>query len=162
MVETPEQAAALVFETKYAPIGGRGFSNSTRAGRYGAVPAIQHAEESNRETLLIVQIETKAALERAPEIAAVPGVDMIFIGPADLSQSLGFPGQAKAPEVVEAITRCITSVRDLLPVGITAFSSEEVRFWRERGATSILTASTSPIRQAFEQMRRDFQAHLKL
>lgn len=160
MVDTPEQAQALVFETKYAPVGGRGFSNATRAAGYGVVPTIQHADESNRETLLIVQIETVQALERAAEIAAVPGVDMIFIGPADLAQSMGYAGQSKAPEVIAAMTACIAAVRDMVPVGISAFDGDEVRFWRERGASSILTGSMHRIRRAFEGLHEDLRTGL--
>lgn len=160
MVNTPDEAYQLVQETKFAPLGSRGFSNATRAANYGAISTLDYAELANRETILIVQIETKAALDCAAEIASVPGVDMVFIGPADLAQSLGFPGQSKAPQVIDVIERGISAMRDKIPVGISAFNGEEVRFWKERGVSSILTGSMHPIRLAFENLYQDLNSGL--
>lgn len=161
MVDTPDQAAALVRETKFAPVGARGFSNATRAADFGRIDALDYAEIANREVLLCVQLETKTSLENAQEIAQVAGVDMVFIGPADLAQSLGYPGQSKAPPVIDAIVRVVNTLHNHMPVGISAFSAEDVRFWKAHGVRSILTSSMHPIRQAFEQLHSDLKSGLQ-
>ena len=93
MVETAAEAARLVEETKYAPLGRRGFSGATREARYGSRTSEEVAELGNRDTLLVVQLETARAVANAAEVAAVPGVDVVFVGPADLAQSMR-PGAA--------------------------------------------------------------------
>lgn len=96
-VETPEEAAAAVAATRYPPKGLRGVAGATRASRYGLTS--DYFAVSDDEIAVLVQIETTNALTRLEEIAAVPGVDGVFIGPSDLSASMGFLGRAGAPEV---------------------------------------------------------------
>jgi 4-hydroxy-2-oxoheptanedioate aldolase len=96
-VETPEEAAAAVAATRYPPKGLRGVAGATRASRYGLTS--DYFAVSDDEIAVLVQIETTNALARLEEIAAVPGVDGVFIGPSDLSASMGFLGRAGAPEV---------------------------------------------------------------
>lgn len=154
MVDTPEQAAALVRETKFAPIGERGFSSVTRAADYGRASMAEYADAANRETLLIVQLETRRALENAAAIAAVPGIDMIFFGPGDLSQSLGLFGQEGSDAVRDAIADAVARIDGRVPISTSAFSAAEVAFWRGRGVHTFLTSSITPIRQALENTVR--------
>lgn len=100
-VQTPEEAAAAVAATRYPPAGIRGVSALTRATRFGRVAG--YATRAEEELCLLIQIETGDALDRLEEIAAVDGVDGLFIGPADLAASLGYPGAAAHPEVVATV-----------------------------------------------------------
>lgn len=115
-VETVEQAKLAVAAVTYPPHGIRGVSGSSRASRYGAVP--NYLVRARDEIGLFLQVETCATLDRIEEIAAVPGVDGMFVGPADLAASLGHPGNIKHPEVLEAIVDAFRRIRSAgLPAG---------------------------------------------
>ena len=89
---------------KYAPAGKRGLAG-VRANRYGSISFDQFVRDANASTAVIVQIETAGALNAAAEIAAEDGVDLLFIGPNDLSQSLGVPGHYEEPRYRAAVER---------------------------------------------------------
>lgn len=108
-VQTVPEAEAAVAAMRYAPRGVRGVSYLTRASGWGTVK--DYARRAEAELCLIVQAETIATLDRIGEIAAVDGVDAIFIGPADLAASMGYPGQAGHPEVMAAIEGAIRAIR---------------------------------------------------
>ncbi len=109
-VESAAQAEALVRATRYPPAGIRGVAGGlVRASRWGAIPDyLAHADD---EICLIVQIESLPGLEAASDIVAVDGIDGVFIGPADLSASMGFRGQPGHPDVSAAVHRLIETVR---------------------------------------------------
>jgi 4-hydroxy-2-oxoheptanedioate aldolase len=110
MVETAEQAAALVAAMRYPPAGVRGVGSlSARASRWGRVPNYLHSAE--QELCLIVQVESQRALDNLDAIAATPGVDAVFVGPSDLSAALGHLGNAGHPEVQKAIEDAIKRIR---------------------------------------------------
>lgn len=110
MVDTPEHAALMVSATRYAPDGIRGMGAAlARASRWNQVPDYVH--HANEQMCLLVQAETTLALQNLPAIAAVDGVDGVFFGPADLSASMGYRGQANHPEVQKAILNGIAQVR---------------------------------------------------
>lgn len=122
-VESRGEAEAAVRAMHYAPRGVRGMAAMTRASRYGLVE--DYVARAPEELCLLVQVETRAALDRLEEIATVEGVDGVFIGPADLSASLGFPGQPQHPDVVAAIEDAIGRLRALdVPAGILALDQE--------------------------------------
>ncbi len=100
MVNTAEEARAAVSAVTYPPEGIRGVSGLTRATRFASIAGYHKAARS--EIALIVQVETLQALNAIEEICAVPGVDAVFVGPADLAAALGFPGEASHPEVKSA------------------------------------------------------------
>lgn len=152
-VNTAEQARAIVQETKYPPQGGRGLSGVSRAAHYGFADARTYRRDANRETMLIVQIETAEGMANAAEIAAVPGVDAVFIGPADLAQSLGHPTDRLAPETIAAIKHIIRAVAPLKPVSISAFDGRDVARWHRLGVRGFLTSSALPLRNAFRDWR---------
>lgn len=110
-VHTVEQVEELVGYAKYAPLGRRGFCPSRKDGwgfdEAAAQDVAGQMEYWNRETLLIPQCETVGALEHIEEIAALEGVDGIFIGPFDLSISMGIPGQFEKPEFQAALRRIL-------------------------------------------------------
>lgn len=104
MVETAEQAQRIVRGMRYPPDGHRGMAGA-RANRWGRLP--HYAKEANAQVCLLVQVETQAGLDNLEAIAAVEGVDGVFIGPADLSASLGHVGQPTHPEMQAAIDGAI-------------------------------------------------------
>ena len=111
MIEKPEQMADLVRYARFAPQGSRGFFSVSRAVNYGLVDNVPAAQQQvNRELGLLAQIETIEGVRRIEELASVPGVDL-FIGPADLAASLGYPGQTSHPRVLEAGTTVIHAAR---------------------------------------------------
>lgn len=106
-VQTAQEAEAAVRATRYPPDGIRGVSALTRATRFGRVPG--YFDDAAMEICVIVQIETQTALDNLEAIAAVPGVDALFVGPADLAASLGFGANQQHPEmrakVIDTIER---------------------------------------------------------
>lgn len=108
-VQSADEAAAAVRAMRYPPQGIRGMAGVTRAGRYGM--AGDYANTANDQMALIVQVETAEAMARIDAIAAVEGVDGVFIGPADLSASMGHVGGYDHPEVVAAITHAGERIR---------------------------------------------------
>ncbi|MES2183193.1 MAG: 4-hydroxy-2-oxoheptanedioate aldolase [Pseudomonadota bacterium] len=109
MVESAEQARQLVRAMRYPPQGIRGVgSGIARSARWSRYPDYLH--EANAQMCLLVQVETREALACVEEIAAVDGVDGVFIGPADLSASMGLLGQPAHPEVKRAITGALACI----------------------------------------------------
>jgi 4-hydroxy-2-oxoheptanedioate aldolase len=107
-VQNAGEAQAAVRAMRYAPRGIRGVSGTSRASGYGAVA--RYAQIAEDELCLIVQVETDKALAQIEAIAAVDGVDGIFIGPSDLAASLGFPGQPGHPVVMAAVEDAIARI----------------------------------------------------
>ncbi len=93
-IETIEEAEAAVTSAKYNPLGSRGLSFYTRAGVYGSA-GTQITNQMNEESLVVIHIEGKRGVENLEEIISVPDIDVIFLGPYDLSQSLGIPGSSR-------------------------------------------------------------------
>jgi len=108
-VQDVRQAQEAVCAMRYAPAGIRGMGGSTRASNFGRTT--DYVARAADELCLLVQVETGQALEQIEAIAAVDGIDGIFIGPADLSASLGYPGQARHPEVNRIIDDAIGRIR---------------------------------------------------
>jgi 4-hydroxy-2-oxoheptanedioate aldolase len=108
-VQSAEEAARAVAAVRYPPHGMRGVAGMTRANRFGLVT--DYTARANAETCLLVQVETAGTLPQIEAIAAVDGVDGIFIGPADLAASMGYPGQPGHPEVKAAVLDAIARIR---------------------------------------------------
>ncbi|MDM0046611.1 4-hydroxy-2-oxoheptanedioate aldolase [Variovorax dokdonensis] len=134
MVDTAEQAAQLVAATRYPPDGIRGMGSAlARASRWQAYPKYLH--EANEQVCLLVQAESVQALHNLDAIAATPGVDGVFIGPADLSASMGFVGRPDHPEVQAAIADAISRIqRAGKAAGILSTTEEQARKWLDAGA----------------------------
>ncbi|MBN2905512.1 MAG: 4-hydroxy-2-oxo-heptane-1,7-dioate aldolase [Rhodobacteraceae bacterium] len=116
-VQSRAEAEAAVRAMRYPPSGVRGVAGVTRASRFGLID--DYMTRAEEELCLIVQVETVQALDRLEQIATVAGVDGVFIGPADLSASMGYPGQQSHPEVVAAIEGAIGRLKALgVPSGI--------------------------------------------
>ena len=107
MVDTAEQARELVKLAKFPPLGVRGCHPVRLSSGFGKLNMADYLERSNREVFIAVQAETQTAVQNAEEIAAVDGVDSIFIGPLDLSIGLGAPGQVDSPAQQKAMQKVV-------------------------------------------------------
>lgn len=127
MVDSADQAAALVAATRFPPLGVRGVASATsRASGFGADP--HYLATAHRTVVLIVQIESRAGLAATDAIAATEGVDALFIGPADLAASLGHLGDPRHPEVQAAIASAFARISASgKPAGIFALSEADAR-----------------------------------
>ena len=107
-IDTPEQAREAVDWLRWPPDGGRGLALLTRGAELGEVG---HASirALNQRVVGIVQVESPSAVEHAPEIAAIDGVDVLFVGPTDLSHSMGVPGQFDDPSFLEALRSVVAA-----------------------------------------------------
>lgn len=141
MVETAGQAAELVRAMRYPPVGKRGVGATlSRAAQWGRVG--EYFQKAEEELCLIVQVESAIALSNLETICAVDGVDGVFIGPADLGASLGYPGQSNVPEVREKIHRALRTIRAAGKApGILALTEEAVKSAMEAGALFIGTGA---------------------
>tara|TARA_R110000787_G_scaffold235621_6_gene342379 strand:+ start:15493 stop:16269 length:777 start_codon:yes stop_codon:yes gene_type:complete len=108
MIESADQAAAIVSACRYPPAGNRGVGGA-RAARWGNIPKYLH--EANEQIAVIVQVETRAGLDQLDAIAATDGVNGVFIGPADLAASFGHLGQPTHPEVKAATLEAFKRIR---------------------------------------------------
>jgi 4-hydroxy-2-oxoheptanedioate aldolase len=112
MANTPEMLEQLVTQARFPPVGVRGFFGVSRAVAYGIPDAVAEQQRRlNEELCLMIQIETAEAVQRIEDLCAVPGIDAIFLGPADLSASLGVPGQTGHPKVYAAAEHTIQVAR---------------------------------------------------
>ncbi|HET8814304.1 MAG TPA: aldolase/citrate lyase family protein [Solirubrobacterales bacterium] len=133
-------AAAL----RYPPEGRRSLAVSTRAGRHGTSTLAEHVESNRERVVLVVQIEDAEALAEVDAILGAPGLDAVFVGPADLSCSLGAPGDLEAPAVRDAVDRIVASVRARPELALCALASDaqDAAAWRSRGARMVLMNTT--------------------
>jgi 4-hydroxy-2-oxoheptanedioate aldolase len=133
-VQSGAEAEAAVRAMRYPPAGVRGVAGLTRASRFGTVGG--YIERASEELCLLVQVETKAALDRLEEIAGVEGVDGVFIGPADLSASMGLPGQPQHPTVQAAIEDAFARLTAMgVPFGMLSLDEGVCRRSIDLGAT---------------------------
>jgi len=134
LVETPEQAEKIVASAKYPPDGRRGAAFSMPHDGYEPGSLHDKIAQSNREALLIAQIETRAGLEQVDAIAAVDGIDVLWIGQTDLTCSLGIPGQFDHPEFHAAVDKVVEACqRHGKTAGYMPLKIDEAKRFRERG-----------------------------
>ena len=132
-IRTAEEVREAVALCRYPPDGIRGLGPG-RAGGYG-VNMLDYAATANREILVMIQVETMEAVKNIEEIAAVPGVDLLFIGPGDLSQVLGFPGEMHHPHILEIGKQVMsTCLENSVHFGILALQEEPLAYWKQQGA----------------------------
>jgi len=135
-VNTAEEARRAVLACKYPPQGIRGVG-PRRAAAYGA-EMLEYLGQANERILIVVQIEHIKAVENIEEILKVDGIDVAFVGPADLTASLGLLPEFGHPRVQEAIERVLAKCLEAgLPFGIHTGSVEEARYWASRGAQMV-------------------------
>ena len=140
MIQSADDARRAVAATRYAPEGVRGMAAMHRASRYACVDG--YLEKAESELCVTVQIETADAVANAAAIAAVPGVDGLFVGPGDLSASLGLIGQVAHAKVVEQVERVLELAHEAgKPAGILAANEELGERYAKLGFDFIAVAS---------------------
>lgn len=139
-IQNGEEAERAVCYTRFPPRGVRGVATMHRANRYGRIADYLHAADA--EICLLAQVETKSALDRLEEIAAVEHLDGIFIGPSDLAGSMGHIGNPAHPEVQEAIMGVPERMRRIgKPAGILTPVEEQARRYIEAGYVYVAVGS---------------------
>jgi 4-hydroxy-2-oxoheptanedioate aldolase len=139
-VQDADEARRAVAATRYPPQGVRGVAVATRASRYGRVR--DYARRAQEELCVIVQLETRAALGNLEPIAAVDGVDGLFIGPSDLAASMGHLGDSAHPEVRAAIDDAVRRISATgKAAGILAPVEEDARHWLALGCLFVAVGS---------------------
>lgn len=147
-VQSVAEAEAAVTAMRYPPHGIRGMAGGVRATGYGQVK--DYALNAEKELCLIVQIETAEAAKDLEAIATVPGVDAVFVGPADLSASMGHPGNPNHPEVLTAIEDIYARLKAInVPSGILTMNEDFARRSIELGTgfTAIATDMGAMLRE---------------
>jgi 2-keto-3-deoxy-L-rhamnonate aldolase RhmA len=142
MVNTADQAKEIMKYAKYPPMGERGVALSRAHSSYGRPDAAEYLDQANQAKFIAVQAESPQAIENLEAIASTPGVDAIFVGPADLSVSMGIPGQITHPKEVEAIEKvlAICQKHDVVP-GIHMSKLKTLKDWIRRGMRFVTFSS---------------------
>ena len=154
-VNSAAEAERAVRSVKYSPRGIRGLAGS-RASEWGLREKVgEYVQRANRETLVVIQVETQDAVDAIDDYLAIDGIDVLFLGPTDLSQSLGHPGELDHPDVVAAMDRVADAVVGSgITLGIYAGSVDMTKHWLDRGAR-YFTTSLEPF------LRDGMRAHLQ-
>lgn len=143
-LETPDEVRTAVSHLWYPPRGDRGIAGYNRARQFGGDG--RTIDEVNEGIVAIVQVESVSALENLDEIAAVGGVDVLFVGPADLSAALGVPGQLDHPLFHDALDRVIAAAaKNGVVAGILVGDPAQVGAYRDRGFRFVAVGSDSSL-----------------
>ena len=166
MVESADHARDLVQRVRYPLPGGgggrRGSAFSTRAAGYGAFGGPAHTLLSNEAIVLVAMVETPQAIEQAGAIAAVEGIDAVFVGPNDLAHAMGHENRYGDAPVQAAIERALRAVSAQgICAGVLALTPEEEERYAAWGGRYFATVTTSLITRAFQQAARQGRAELK-
>nr|WP_320135243.1 4-hydroxy-2-oxoheptanedioate aldolase [uncultured Amphritea sp.] len=159
MCDTAEQARELVKAVKYPPQGIRGLGSSlARAANWNRIPG--YLQKANDEICLVVQAETVTAMENLAEIAAVEGVDAVFIGPSDLSASMGHIGNPDHPEVVAAIEKGFEIINAAgKAAGLLCINQAKAHHYVAKGAKFVgVGVDTLLLSNAAKQLAESFKA----
>jgi 4-hydroxy-2-oxoheptanedioate aldolase len=139
-VQNSAEAKRAVEAVRYPTTGLRGVAVASRASRYGRVT--DYLKNANSEICLLVQVETRSAMDELEAIAAVEGIDGVFIGPSDLSASLGHIGNPAHPDVQKALETCVRRLKAVgTPAGILSGNEEDVRRYIAWGYTFVAVGS---------------------
>ena len=139
-VQNAEEAARAVAACRYPPEGVRGMAGMSRASRFGTAP--EHFKRANANVTCIVQLETREAMAQLEAIAAVPGVDALFVGPGDLSGTMGFVGQLTHPDVLALMADAARRANALgMPIGSVGGNPDTVAQYRAMGYDYLAVAS---------------------
>jgi len=156
MVQNAEEARKAVAYTRYPLEGVRGLAGSTRANRFGRVK--DYPKRAAEEICVLVQVETGTALDNLDAIAAVEGVDGVFIGPADLHASLGYAGQTSHPDVKKLIDEALVRIRKAGKAsGVLTGNEVDARHWIELGCQFVAVGvDTAILARESENLRARF------
>ncbi len=160
-VSSVEDAREVVGHARFGPLGERGMDLYARAADWGDTDRDAYLRHANEEVLVGVMVEGSAAIDDLAGIAAVEGLDLLFVGPYDLSQSLGYPGQISHPEVVSAIEQAAaTAAEHGRVLGMYVDDVDTASRFRELGVRFIGMANDADIlRQAFHLVTEGLAGH---
>lgn len=148
----------VIRKAKYWPLGERGSARACRAAAYGTLP--DYEQRANRETLVSVHVENKEMVEDIEALCAVDELDVLFIGPGDLSASLGHPGDAAHPDVVAAIDRVIEVAAGRKHIGTVVANAAQLDSYVARGVHYIAWLSElGMLRGALNAAASNFKAY---
>ena len=160
MINSGAEAQVAAHAAKYYPMGTRGLA-TTRAAQFGQILPFSiaaHVESSNAETLVIAQVETPTSIQSLPAILQVPEIDVMFIGPNDLSLSLGHPGDMQHPDIQHAFETIISAVSKTdKALGVLVPNVEAAQEWQRKGVRYIMVvmeAILGPAVRAFLKTAR--------
>lgn len=142
-----EQFKESVSACKYFPAGTRGLSRGTRNAMFGLWNEAEkpYVQAANDKSLVVVHIENKEMAERVEEICQIPEIDVVFVGPADMSQSLGIPGKSKDPRVVEIALHVIETAERYGKAGGIAAGKDNMDMYIQHGARYIMYSSDAAL-----------------
>ncbi len=160
-IHSAAQAEEFVRWCKFVPRGNRGLNTGGYDGGFGSIPAARFIEQANLNSFVAIQIETRGALEECDAIAAIDGVDHLFVGPADLSQVLGVTGDFMHPDCIAAIDRVAAACRRHgKSWGAVTPTPEHARMCAEKGCQMIsLTNDVRLINAGLRAVKETFAAH---
>lgn len=145
---TVDEAKKVVPHTKYYPLGKRGLTFAQRASKFGFMDKDEYVKSSNEDTLVVVHVENKEMVDQIEELCQLPQIDVLFAGPADLSQSIGKPGQTNDPEVVAMVEKMFkVAAKYNKPVGIYVGNAAGAEKYIKMGAQYIAFQSDVAILQ---------------
>ena len=155
-LESAAEAEQFVSWCKFAPRGDRGLNSSGFDARYTFTPLGRYVEQANRENFVAIQIETLGALSQVEQIAAIDGVDMLFLGPADMSQAFGHTGEVNHEKVWEAIAAIAAACRNHGKVwGTVPAGPEYAQRCIENGCRMLTLANeTLAVRRGVEALKQ--------
>ena len=156
-VQSPEEARRAVAAVRYPPAGIRGVAAASRASRYGRVAG--YLKNADAEICLLVQVETRSALNQLEAIAGVEGVDGVFIGPSDLSASFGHVGNPQHPEMQQVLESAVKRLKAIgKPAGILTGNEEEARRYIGWGYTFVAVgADTGLLARGADMLAKKFK-----
>lgn len=132
--------------TKYYPVGHRGMNVNQRAAKFGFMDSTEYFKAANENTLVVVHVETLEMAEQIDELCAIPEVDVIFIGPGDLSQAVGKPMQVNSPEVMKVVDEIIEKTKKSGKIiGVWVGNLDDAKKYVEKGARYLGFLSDSSI-----------------
>ena len=164
-IHTPEEVKEIVSYAKFAPVGNRGFS-PTRISRWGSEEWFKdtrsYMDECNKRCKIIPQCETLEALDNIEEIAAIEGVDGIFVGPCDLSIEMGIPLEFDNPKLIKEIERILKACKDNGKESVIfAGDVATAAMWAKKGFDSVAcTLDATVLINAYTNLTNDFKRML--
>ncbi len=155
-LESADQVREALRFTKYAPMGCRGLSFSQRSAGYGALDKHEYMARSNAGLINVVHIENKAMAEQVEELCGIDEIDVLFVGPMDISQSLGHPGEPGHPEVAQVVQRVLAVCRERgKAAGIFVGTPEAAQRYLSQGVSYVaLSSDLGFMTWGCQQMRR--------
>jgi len=164
-IESRADAERAISYAKYYPLGTRGFSPFTRAGKYSLLNVGDHAEKQNEKTVVILLLEGKGGIDNLDDILSIKDIekkiDVVYIGAYDLSQAIGYPGQVDHPQVMHQLKMCIQKIRKkgIAAGGYVAKNDSDIKWMTKMGMQFItLMPDCTILFHAFEFFYHRFSA----